>query len=363
MRRRAEVECSKSRGALVATALKSSWRERSAPLSISEEELSKIVPLLLGSGAGALGWRRVRCSDLREAAVARELHQAYRLHTLQAEVHQLEIKQAVALLRVSGIEPVLIKGWSVARLYAERGLRPYGDIDLIVRPEQRKKAEEALKGGELKFYVDVGHDDFEDLDTQRWDELYSRTQLLQLDEMDVRVLGAEDELKLICVHLLRHGAWRPLWLCDAGAAIEAVSSGFDWDYCLGAKRPQVNWITCALGLAERLLAADISAFPMAERARRIPEWLVKGVLKQWETPYAWKQAPMRYGAPAASYLRNPSGVVKDLINRWPNPIEATVRMEGEFNELPRLPFQLGICFSRTTRFVAHLPDLMREQHG
>lgn len=348
---------------LIAASLSASWRESSAPLNISEEELSKIVPLLLGSGAGALGWWRVRRSDLKEAEAARELHQAYRLHTLQAEMHQHEIKQAVALLRSYGIEPILIKGWSVARLYAERGLRPYGDIDLIVRPEQMPKAEEILKDGGLKFYVDVGHDEFEDLDAQRWDELYDRTQLLSLDETDVRVLCAEDELKLLCVHLLRHGAWRPLWLCDVGAALEAASTAFDWDYCLGSKRPQVNWITCAVGLAERLLAANIVGFPMLERARRVPAWLVKNVLKQWETPYAWKQAPIRYGAPVASYLRNPSGVVKDLINRWPNPIEATVSMEGEFNHLPRLPFQLGNCFSRTAKFVSHLPNLMREQHG
>ncbi|MBA3766997.1 MAG: nucleotidyltransferase family protein [Acidobacteria bacterium] len=183
MRRRAKAVCRESPGALIATALTSSWRESSTPLSISEEELSKIVPLLLGSGAGALGWGRVRCADLREAGAARELHQAYRLHTLQAEVHQHEIKQAVALLRLDEIEPVLIKGWSVARFYAERGLRPYGDIDLIVRPDQRVKAEGVLKNADLKFYVDVRHDEFEDVDDQRWKGLYSRTQLLQSDAL------------------------------------------------------------------------------------------------------------------------------------------------------------------------------------
>jgi hypothetical protein len=132
--RAAKASLSKSNGMLIATALGSSWRESSAPLSISEEDLSRIVPLLLGSGAGALGWRRVRCSDLKDTEAARELQQAYRLLMLQAEVHRLEIKRAFALLRATGIEPVLIKGWSVARLYAERGLRPYGDIDLIIRP-------------------------------------------------------------------------------------------------------------------------------------------------------------------------------------------------------------------------------------
>jgi len=29
-----------------------------------------------------------------------------------------------------GVEPILGKGWAIARLYPERGMRPYGDIDL-----------------------------------------------------------------------------------------------------------------------------------------------------------------------------------------------------------------------------------------
>jgi Uncharacterised nucleotidyltransferase len=360
---KAKAPASKSNGVLIAATLGSSWRKSPAPANISEEELSRIAPLLLGSGAGSLGWRRVRRSNLSDTEAAAELLQAYRLHTLQAEVHRLEIKHALRLLREAGIEPVLIKGWAVARLYAERGLRPYGDKDMIVRPEQREKACEILKAGRLSFHVDVEHDEFEGLDGRSLEELYRRTQLIGLDETFVRVLGAEDELKLLCVHLLRHGAWRPLWLCDVAAAIEAASPAFDWDYCLKGKGPQVNWITCALGLAETLLGADLSAFPLAEKAGRIPVWLVRNVLKQWETPYPWKQAPMRYGAPAASYLRHPSGVLKDLANRWPNPIEATVQMEGEFNGLPRLPFQLGNCFSRTTKFMAHLPRLLREQYG
>lgn len=360
---KAKAPVSKSNGALIATALGTSWRASSPPLKLSDDELTRITPLLMGSGAGALGWWRVRGSDLSGTGAAKELHQAYRLHALQAEVHRLEIKHALALLSQAGIEPVLIKGWSIARLYAEPGLRPYGDLDVIMRPGQREKAGKVLKDGQLNFHVDMEHDDFEDLDGQGWEDLYNNTQLVDLDESSVRVLGAEDELKLLCVHLLRHGAWRPLWLCDIAAAIESASSEFDWDYCLKGKGPQLNWITCAIGLAEALLGANIDAFPRAEHARRIPPWLVKSVLKQWETPYAWKQAPMRHGAPVISYLRRPSGILKDLANRWPNPIEATVQMDGEFNGLPRLPFQLGNCFSRTTKFMAQLPRLLREQYG
>lgn len=50
--------------------------------------------------------------------------------------HQLQLKHilvsAVELLRQHGVEPVLLKGFSLARLYPNSGLRQFGDIDLYV---------------------------------------------------------------------------------------------------------------------------------------------------------------------------------------------------------------------------------------
>ena len=40
--------------------------------------------------------------------------------------------QAVAMLRKQGIEPVLLKGFSLAALYPNPALRQFGDIDLFV---------------------------------------------------------------------------------------------------------------------------------------------------------------------------------------------------------------------------------------
>ncbi len=47
-----------------------------------------------------------------------------------------------------------------------------------------------------------------------------RSQLVNLDGVDVRVPGLEDHLGILCLHLLHHGAFRPLWLCDIAAALE-----------------------------------------------------------------------------------------------------------------------------------------------
>ena len=45
-------------GRLIAKALTHSWRASRSPLEISTEELDIVTPMLLESGAGALGWKR-----------------------------------------------------------------------------------------------------------------------------------------------------------------------------------------------------------------------------------------------------------------------------------------------------------------
>ena len=79
---------------------------------------------------------KLRGTALESTDAGQELKQAYRLYTLHAAIHESEIKQVINLLAQVGVEPILVKGWSIARDYPEPALRPYGDIDLFVRPEQ-----------------------------------------------------------------------------------------------------------------------------------------------------------------------------------------------------------------------------------
>lgn len=357
----AEASTRNSRGRLVALALAGAWRRSPTAPEISAEELVEVTPLLLGSGAGALGWWRVRHSDLRSSSAALELQQAYRLCTLHAAIHEREIEQVFVLLRSAGVEPILVKGWAIARVYPEAGLRPYGDIDLCVRPEQYLTARGVLESPRGRgYWVDL-HEGLVKLDDRDLDDVYARSQLVKLGEVDVRVLGPEDHLRVLCVHLLRHGAWRPLWLCDIAAAVEFRPADFDWDRCLSSNSRRADWVACSIGLAHQLLGAQVDDTPVAWRAKHLPTWLIPNVLEQWETPYPMCQAPMRYPEPMATYVRHPNGAFQALRKRWPNAIEATVSVEGPLNELPRLPFQLAHCFSRAARFLTHLPALLREQ--
>ncbi|HEV7843659.1 MAG TPA: nucleotidyltransferase family protein, partial [Pyrinomonadaceae bacterium] len=273
----------KSPGCLVAEMLRGSWRMSPPPLEFTSSQLKEITPLLQKSGAAALSWRRVQHCDLRDFPHARQLHQSYRRHTLRAALIQQTIKRAISLLRSIGIEPILVKGWAAARLYPEHGLRPYGDIDLCVRPEQLSAAKCALKNlAEEQHEVDL-HCGFETLGGGDVEEMYARSQLAQLEETSVLVLSAEDHLRVLSIHMLREGAWRPLWLCDIAAAVEARPARFDWDQCLGSNRRQADWIICSIALAEQLLGANVSDTPASRRANHLPRWLIATILKEWES--------------------------------------------------------------------------------
>jgi Uncharacterised nucleotidyltransferase len=338
-----------SRGELVATVLAGSWRRLAPPLHISADALADIAPHLIRLGVGGLSWRRLRFPHAPTCPAAFDLRQAYRLQTLEARLHERRIVQALSLLRDAGVEPLLAKGWAAARLYPEPGLRPYGDIDLWVRREQHSVALAALSGpAGQRCRVDL-HDRFSQLDGT-WRDVYERSRLERLGEVEVRLLGAEDHLRLLCVHMLGHGAWRPVWLCDIAAAVESLPDDFDWTRCLGGDPRHVQWITCAIGLARELLGARSGGGPPA---RPVPRWLLTALLRQWGRHEHYMTTPSM-----AFALRRPARILNALRLRWPNPIQATVGVGGPFNSLPRLPFQIGDCLVRTLRFARQLPNLI-----
>jgi Uncharacterised nucleotidyltransferase len=352
-----------NRGKLIASALRGAWRAAPPSLELSPTELEEIAPLLLASGAAGLVWWKIRNSAMSQTHAALQLQQAHRTQTLRGAIHERNIKLIFAALRAAKIEAMLLKGWAIARSYPERGLRPYGDIDLAVRPEQTAEAEAALSELDLannyRTYIDLTHEEIEKYTDRKWDELCARSRTIPLDSVDVRILSAEDHLRLICIHLLKHGGWRPLWLCDVALAIESRPDDFDWEYCLGRNRKNANWITSTIGLANHLLGARIDDLPVATEANRLPHWLARYVLKLWESPqprnHIWM---LRYKSPMASYLRRPSGAIEDLRSRWPNPIEATIRMNGTLNEWSRFHYQLSYCLLRSAHFLRDLPRML-----
>ena len=329
-------------GKRVATILAGSWRRQPGTPSLSSPALEEAALRLLETGTAGLGWMRVRSSDLRHHPSALQLQQAYRFQVLQAALYEDALQQLVASFRSAGIDPLFGKGWASARLYAEPGLRPCGDIDLYVPPGHYAAAMRLLgEAPATKYQVDL-HPGFPDLNDCDLNRLYERSKLIRLAQTDMRVLAPEDHVRHLCVHFLRHGAWRPLWLCDIAAAVENLPADFDWDYCLSGDRRRTEWTICAIALARQLLEARVEDAPLAVRSKVPPRWLLSAVLKQWSKPY------LRFtdSQPILAYWRRPTRWPQALGRRWPNPIEATVSLGGSFNRFPRLPYQLGDCALR-----------------
>jgi hypothetical protein len=314
---------------------------------MSEEELDDVALGLLRSKTGALAWWRVRGSPLRASAAGGRLRSAYQQHGLQTALHAGNLATIVTRLRAGGVEPVLVKGPAIARLYPERGLRPFGDLDLCVRPDQYRAAAAILTGWVGQFTPVDLHSGFKELHARGWDEVYARSQLVTFGAIDVRLLAAEDHFRFLCLHLLRHGVPTPLWLCDVALALESRPQPFNWDLVLGSERRRADWIACTIGLTHHALGAIVDDTPAAGRTGRLPRWLVPSVLEGWGS-----QCPVDYQAPelspdVVSLLARGSKTIRQY---WPDPVAATVHLRRSFSNYPRMPIQVADALARLARF-------------
>ena len=278
---------------------------RPHPPPLAPEVAENVVSSLLAAGAGGLGWWRWHRAGAQASGSLRPLRDNFRHNVLDAAVWEADFHKFMGLVRSLGVEALLLKGWSVARLYPAAGLRPCGDIDLCVRPDQLPAAISVLTaaGGRVGF-VDL-HAGVADLEDRTWDQVVRRSRLVRLSDTDVRILGAEDQLRHLCLHLLRHGAWRPLWLCDVAVVLESLPPAFDWEYCLRGDARLSQWVLCVLGLACRLLGARLNDSAIAARAAKLPRWLPETVLSSWGAAERITEFP-----PLVSYLRQPLGLWK-----------------------------------------------------
>ena len=333
-------------GGIIAQVLAGAWRTGGPPLEVEPEDLQRVAPLLHQTGTGALVWWRVRGTALADTETGEGFHQAYRLHTLEAEIHALRLNDVLCRLDAAGIDALLIKGWAIARRYPEVGLRPYTDLDLIIRPGQGEAAQGALAVPlALEGPVDV-HDGPSRVDALGFEQLAERSEAVSLGDRLVRILGAEDHLRLLALHALRHGVFRPIWLIDLAVCVEGRSSGFDWERCLGPVPRQREWVIDAIALAARLLGAHVEDTPAAGRAGTLPGWLIRAVLRNWARGTGTSHLEPVFDALLAR-LRSPRLAWAEARRRWDRPIEATLEVGGPFNHLPRWPFQMVAVARRT----------------
>lgn len=339
------------RGRQLAQLLAGSWRTPPPPLSISPELLHSLGKLTTRRGTGGLIWRRLEGSPIAEHPLGRSLRDAFRIQALAVRILEHQLLEVLAFFRAHGLEPVVVKGWSVGRLYPHSAFRPYGDLDLWFLPEHSAQA--------LDLWIDAPHpqapveihDSLPHLPDRDPREVFGRTRLVPLDGVPVRVLAPEDQLRLSALHALGHGLASPLWLVDLAVLIETEgmpAPRLRWDLVLEGDRWLAEGVSLALLLARDLLQAPLTeAGAPAEvvGSERSPvRWAKKAALQAMGTErhYMDPDTP-----DPESALSSPRTLFTVARRRWANPLEATYRLKAPWNVLPRFPIQTADYLRRS----------------
>lgn len=262
-----------------------------------------------------------------------------RYKILQYKVSELEVEKIWRRFEEAGFKPILIKGWAAAQLYPEPFRRQFVDIDFLIPPD---RFQEALKFSENyagHLAVDL-HRGARHLDSKAFDDLFANAETLKCGETDIRVLRPEDHLRVLCVHWLNDGGADREKLWDIYYAVANRSEHFDWSRALEAvSGKRRRWIVCAIGLAHKYLSLDIEDTPISSEAKILPQWLVKAVEKEWASEV--RLLPLHY------FFRDKQMLWKQIKKRIPpNPVQATIELEGEFDNGPRIVYQLRDIFFR-----------------
>jgi hypothetical protein len=310
------------------------------------------------SGTAALAWNRVKGSHLCQTSHAELFKSENRENVLTQLLQEEALHEAIDLLSAAGSLPLLFKGWAAARFFAVPELRPFGDVDVCVPAAVfsriatllEKRADLVSEAGPdgLTFHIENGqhisltidlHENLERFHLAPLSDVFDRARKVNIQRSEFLIPCQEDHLRLAAIHFLKDGGWRPLSLCDVAAMVEAASADFDWDLCMGTDPRVAGWIAAAIGLAHRLLGADIDAVPPKYRSQTPPPWLHSTVLKEWRAPFA-----SRVRRPPFNWvLRHPHRLWHELKARWPNPLIATMTLNQPIDDAPRLPRQLK-CF-------------------
>jgi hypothetical protein len=323
-------------GRLIVRAHYQAWRADAPPLDLSIDELAAILPNLIKSGSAGLVWPKVQPVRERYGALAFALEAAYNSIPEYNDRAQEAIAAVVGRLNDAGIESILVKGWSMSRLYPSPAIRPAGDIDLVVHKNEYAFARAIINDSTKPPFgidVDLKHPGI-------WKEcpggdFWSRSRQVRVGSASVTVLCPEDTLRTQCFHYWKHRGMRLLWVCDVALGLELSDVHLEWDRILSGTRFDLDRIRSLLAAAQQILGVSADNWPPALAQMQPPAWLKPALLEQWANADGYANEAL------AALKANPAGVVRIFTDRASGPIQATVHLRAPFNHFPRFPIQLA----------------------
>lgn len=272
--------------------------------------------LALAEEHGLTGHLAACLGDLEEIYVPMEITQslserqrAQIFHTLRLTT---ELFRILEVFTSEEIGALVVKGPALAvRAYGDPAMRSYGDLDLLVRQRDIRRATGVMSAAGYTAAVplsavDTGkipgqylfskpdsnlivelHNDC----TLRYfprrlplEEFFARQVRVKLDARDVPALSLEDELVLICIHGAKHFWERLMWIADV-AALVSRQTDINWEHvadsakAVGAERMLHTGLRLASDLlraqlpdkAQVAVQADVAASRLAEQ---VCQWLL-----------------------------------------------------------------------------------------
>lgn len=287
------------------------------------------------------------------SAANTEINDERRWNMLQRKAQEVRVGRAFELLRSEGIEPILIKGFAAGRNYPDSIVRLSIDTDLAVaEADYERAAAIAVSSAADGLAIDL-HRALRHLDTLPWNDLFENSKLVEIDGGTVRVLRPEDHLRVLCVHWLNDGASNKDRLWDIYYAVENRAPDFDWHRFLDpVSSRRRRWLVCTIGLASHFLGLDLSDPPIKAEARDLPDWLIETVEREWASET--KHVPME------AAIKDRKVLIKQFIKRFrPNPIRATIEMEGSLDARTRIFYQIANFFMRIAPSFRRVSETIR----
>ncbi len=240
--------------------------------------------------------------DIRQTLVDRQRAQVFSTLRLTAELFRI-----LDRLTSQGIGALVVKGPVLAvQAYGDPAMRSYGDLDLLVRQRDIRRATElmsaagysaavplsAIDAGKIpgqylfskpdsKLIVELHNDGTLRYFPRRLplEEFFTRQIRVRLDAHEIPALSVEDELVLICIHGAKHFWERLMWIADV-AALVSRQTGIDWGRvadsakAVGAERMLHTGLRLASDLlkaqlpdkVQAMVQADVAAARLAEQA-------------------------------------------------------------------------------------------------
>lgn len=243
--------------------------------------------------------------------IAGKIRESLRAQILSTLKMTAELFRLMELFRAAGLDTMLVKGPTLAaRAYGDPGSRQYGDLDLLVRHRDVRRATELMTAAGYK--ADISLDAISagkipgqylfvrtvapllvELHTERTmryfprglplEKFFARREYVLLDGYEIPALSIEDELVLICIHGGKH-LWERLALIADVAALVTRQSDLNWEHSfatardLGADRMLHTGLLLAQNLLHATLPQNIQAriqtdAPASRLAAQVARWL------------------------------------------------------------------------------------------